>query len=150
MSSSETNEVSVTVRGIDPRAVVVLRQATELARAGGQWLRPEHLVAALVAGLPGEQSLFERWWPRSGGAEPDPYDGEGAAARALELGELADLVRRMLPPGVPGQPESAGPGVDYSVAGPDAAAYRTLIESPDSGISVRPRRYADYEPEQGR
>ncbi|MGK8488045.1 hypothetical protein [Nocardia asiatica] len=153
MTRAETNEVTATVRQVDPRVVVTLCRAAELAAERGQWLRAEHLIAALVEGLPGEASLFETWWPRDGAAEPDPYNGYNrgepdAVLHALSLPELVDLARQMLPPAAPARSDTDLPAVDYTVAGPDGEAFRTLIEGSVPSVLDSPRRYADYEPEQ--
>ncbi|MGN2638998.1 hypothetical protein ACTD5D_23115 [Nocardia takedensis] len=148
MTETERNEVVVTARNVDPRVVATLRRAAELAAERGHWLGPEHLVAALAEGGRGEVSLFEKWWPRQGAGDPDPYNGfhhEGSdvALGAITVAEFRELARTMLPPAT-SEPRGGGePSVEFAVSGPDAPAYRALIEGPDSSDVARPRRYAE-------
>ncbi|WP_216916944.1 hypothetical protein [Nocardia noduli] len=153
MTDNEPNEVVVTLRHVDPRLVAALCRAAELAAEHGHWLGREHLIAALTDNTRGEQTLFEKWWPRHGTEQPDPYNGypnddPATQFRPITAPELHTVAQQMIPPTAPNvAPTAGGPTVDYTVSGPDGPAYRALIEGPDPTTIDRPRRYADYRPD---
>ncbi|MBF6062987.1 hypothetical protein IU500_12575 [Nocardia terpenica] len=148
---TEPNEVTATIRHVDPRLVAVLRRAAELAGERGHWLGAEHVIAALTEDKP-EASLFSRWWPRDGASEPDPYNGypvaePGVTLRPIGLEDLTTVAQQMIPPPAQNIPNASKPTVDYAATGPDSPAYRSIIEGSDRDASNGPRRYADYESE---
>ncbi|NNH74142.1 hypothetical protein HLB23_30555 [Nocardia uniformis] len=139
--ASEHDECTVTVSGVAPSMVSLLRFAASIARDNGRnWVGAEDLWAALVADNP----TAPIWWPREGkpritrgwkGSIGRDADGNMLTSElqgdtvALSYPEFRDYVTTWVPGPTP---EGVGPAepatVTYEISGPHAEEFTAMLE----------------------
>lgn len=139
--TSEHDECTVTVSGVAPSMVSLLRFAASIAHDHGRkWVGAEDLWAALVA----DNQTAPIWWPREGKPRITRdwkgsigHDAQGRMLTPELQGDAAQLsyseFRDYVTEWVPGPtPEGVGPAepatVTYEIIGPHAEEFTAMIE----------------------
>ncbi|MFI1919439.1 hypothetical protein [Nocardia sp. NPDC020380] len=129
--TSEHDECRVTVDGVAPAVVRLLRDAAGIAADHGRnWVGIEDVYAALASG-----DSAPLWWPREG-REPITRGRPGGILSTELEGETVKLsyaqFRDLLTEWVPGPTPNIGPAapatVTYELSGPHEAEFRQMLD----------------------
>ncbi|MFB8003746.1 hypothetical protein [Nocardia sp. NPDC056000] len=131
MTSELRDECRVTVDGVAPSLIRMLRNAADIATgAGRNWVGIEDIYVALTS-----DELAPMWWPREG-KEPIVKGRRGGIAHSELEGETVPLsysaFQRLTREWLPGPTPKVGPTspvtVSYELSGPHEEEFRRMIE----------------------
>lgn len=148
--TNEHDDCRVTVDGVAPAVVVLLRKAAEIAASHGRRrIGFDDVHAALIT----HDDVAPLWWPRPGGADysrhPSSsrimYTGSDGQTKPLDHGILhsdlrgetepltfdryRELVLHWVPGPTPDEPGPVSPAtITYELTGPHADDFRKMIE----------------------